>query len=148
MKCPGLPICTSMWEKLLSLEVDLVPSTGAVSTKRGMIKSENMVSENVVTCFQFIQKEGSNRIGFFISLGNLEKIPSGHTFTVFFVWQGKKNDLLEMILVIKIYKSFTSIWFKSCFFFLFTEDWKILFERKYRSNFYSLHCEISEHIFQ
>lgn len=47
-------------------------STGAVSTKRGMI-SENVVSENVVAFFQFIQKEESNRIGIFISLGNLEK---------------------------------------------------------------------------
>lgn len=62
--------------KTLSLE-DLVTSTGAISTE-GKENSKNVVSDNVV------QKEGSNRIRIFISLGNLEKVPSKHTFTVFF----------------------------------------------------------------
>lgn len=88
MKC--LPICTNMWEKLLSLEVDLVPSTGAVSTTRGMIASENVVSENVVAFFQFIQKEESNRTGIFISLGNLEKnIFKAHIHCFLCVARGK-----------------------------------------------------------
>ena len=48
------------------------------------------------------EKEESNRNPIFTSLGNLENVPSIHTFTGFFVCMaGKETDLLDLITVIK-----------------------------------------------
>lgn len=73
-----------------------------------------MISENVV------QKEESNRFRILTSLGNLKKVPSKHIHW-FLCMAGKKNDLLDLIIVIK--KSEVLPLISLCDICPFVEDW-------------------------